>query len=510
MKKNILYLLLLLLVVSCSDEIWNTAPTTAVSGSSMFDNATAALVPLNGIYSAMHQHGWTTTGNYTQAFALRASTLAADVMGEDIIIALRGGGWFWNEHVYGIKVKWNTTTWRPYDLWYQFYTYITNANYIIDSKETMQGLPIDINYIIGQAYAIRGYSYFLLSEWFSRTYVGHEDDPCVPIYIEPSVAGTQGQPRSTVRDVYKVIVADLDTALVRLKNSYPHTSVTHLDYYSVSGIRAKVALEMNDWQIAKECAHNARGNSSVGEASDIMSGMNSTSPKNVMWGGRITSDQTDYQRNLFAHMDKSGTHGTREPKYINPDLYNKMGAKDIRRSWWDAVADSKVSGGYHYQQQKFLYADAATYMGDYIYMRNEEMLLTEAEAECRLGNDVKARELLMELMSKRDPEYTCSKSGTLLGSLTNEWTNSLLEEILIQRRIELWGEIGRIYDIRRLKQGFTRSSAQGFNSLAISKTIGNVTNPETYAWVLPIPQKEFDGNAALDPSVDQNPLDDGI
>ena len=29
----------------------------------------------------------------------------------------------------------------------------------------------------------------------------------------------------------------------------------------------------------------------------------------------------------------------------------------------------------------------------------------------------------------------------------------LLEEIIIQRRIELWGEFGRIYDIRRLKQG---------------------------------------------------------
>lgn len=40
------------------------------------------------------------------------------------------------------------------------------------------------------------------------------------------------------------------------------------------------------------------------------------------------------------------------------------------------------------------------------------------------------------------------KTGTALGKLTSDETGSLLEEIIIQRRIELWGEFGRIYDIR--------------------------------------------------------------
>lgn len=84
----------------------------------------------------------------------------------------------------------------------------------------------------------------------------------------------------------------------------------------------------------------------------------------------------------------------------------------------------------------------------------EEMYLIAAEAECRLGNDAGAREYLMDLMSKRDASYSCAqKSGTSMGKLTSDYTGSLLEEIIIQRRIELWGEFGRIYDIRRLKQG---------------------------------------------------------
>jgi len=496
----------ILAMVSCSEDYLETKPTTAASGASFFENTTAALVPLNGIYSMMHMHGWATTGDHTHNFGVRASLLAADVMGDDLIIALKGGNWFFRDHTYTMKERWTSTAGRSYSAWNENYTYITNANYIIAAQNTIEGLPSDINYIVGQAYAIRGYSYFMLAQWFARTYKGHESDPCVPIYTEPSTAGTKGNPRSSVKEVYDLIVSDLDKAIEMLNNSYPKTHVSHIDYYTANGIRARVALVLEDWEKASSCAKIARSKSQVGDASDILSGMNAVTYKNIIWGHIITEDQTDYQRNLFAHMDKSGTHGTRQPKYCNPTLYNKMGENDIRRGWFEAVKDSKVTGGYHYQQQKFIYANAATYMGDYIFMRNEEMLLTEAEAECRLGREDNARKLLMELMSKRDASYTCTKTGTELGKSTNQWTGSLLEEILIQRRIELWAEIGRIFDIRRLKQGFTRTAAEGFATNATTAVTGNTENAESYMWVMPIPQKEFDGNNALDINKDQNPL----
>ena len=82
------------------------------------------------------------------------------------------------------------------------------------------------------------------------------------------------------------------------------------------------------------------------------------------------------------------------------------------------------------------------------FMRIEEMFLTAAEASCRLNDDKGARLMLNSLMQERDEDYTCKKTGTALGKLTSDETGSLLEEIIIQRRIELWGEFGRIYDIR--------------------------------------------------------------
>jgi AcrR family transcriptional regulator len=84
---------------------------------------------------------------------------------------------------------------------------------------------------------------------------------------------------------------------------------------------------------------------------------------------------------------------------------------------------------------------------------------------------------------------------------------TLLEEIIIQKRIELWGEFGRTFDIRRLKQGFQRTAAQGWPSgLLLPKR--PTANPENYMWVVTIPQAEFDGNTNMDISKDQNPAGD--
>ena len=112
-------------------------------------------------------------------------------------------------------------------------------------------------------------------------------------------------------------------------------------------------------------------------------------------------------------------------------------------------------------------------------------------------------------MSIRDSEYKgASKSGKTLGTLTNSVTGSLLEEILIQRRIELWGEYGRLFDIKRLGQGFKREAPEAADnpSFAPSTLLPNhdTETPGTFAWVLLIPQMELDGN----PEIIQNPIGD--
>ncbi len=512
MKKIIKYTLVALLsasAVACTEDSLNTAPTTSMSGESLFSTAGAALVPLNGLYRSMYTAGWSTTGNTHQCFGISAYNLMADVMADDHIMSGQGSGWFWFDCLYNVKPRYTSGAWRSYDLWNAYYTWISNANYIIAYEETMGGSTADVNSIMGQAYTIRAYSYFMLAQSFARTYVGHESDPCAPIYTEPTVAGTQGKPRSTVKEVYEQITSDINHAVTLLESASPKKHISHFDLASANGIKARIALVMEDWNTAFTAATAAINASSckIGTGSDLFSGMNNADANNVMWGAQIISDQAGMYASLFAHMQGAKYHGNTARKQITKPLYAKMGREDVRREWWNTEdpANGSKTG---YQQVKFDFADISIWTGDYIWMRIEEMYLMAAEAACQKGDDATARQYLETFMAKRDPNYTAvNKSGKAMGALTSDETGSLLEAIIDQRRIELWGEFGRIYDIRRLKQGFKRTEAMGWPTAALLNST-DTQNPESYAWVLTIPQAEFDGNANMTLEADQNPIGD--
>ena len=494
------------MLASCAEDSLETAPTTSMSGTSLMANGNAALVPLNGIYRSMYSAGWSTGGNTHQCFGISAYNLMADVMGEDMIMGAQGSGWFWFDCVYNVKARYTTTSWRSYDLWNAYYTWISNANYILAAEETMEGTSEERGYALGQAYAIRAYSYYMLAQSFARTYKGHESEPCCPIYTEPTTADTEGQPRSTVQQVYDLIVSDMNKALEYLEGT-SRKHISHIGYDVALGLQARIALTMEDWATAKSAAEAAIAASGckILPVESFM-GTNDADAANVMWAADIIADQSGMYASFFSHMSTGVSYGSSARKQINKELYAKMGATDSRLAWWDPTDSGNGEGGY--QQKKFEFSDLQTWMGDYIWMRVEEMYLTAAEAACRMGDEATAKQHLMALMSQRDKSYTCDHlSGTAMGKLTNDWTGSLLEEITIQRRIELWGEAGRIYDIRRYKQGFRRTAEQGWPAAALLS--GRPTDdPENWMWVLTIPQAEFDGNANMDGAKDQNPTGD--
>ena len=464
------------------------------------------------IYEQMYSSGWTVTGNTHQSFGITSYALCADFMGEDHVMAQMGSGWFWYDAIFDVKKRYTSTAWRSYDLWTAYYKWITICNNIIAAKDNMTGEEKYVKNTVGQAYAIRAYSYFMLSQFFARTLIGHENDPCVPIYTEPRTFGDKGNPRSTNAEVYALIDEDIDKASELLKGlerrAYWHYEKLFINYAVAQAIKARICMVENKWADAKEAAHNAINNSNC-EVLPVSSfiGMNrvNSDQKNVMWGALIHENEVGMLASLFDHMDfENGTYGSKAPKCINKELYEKMNSTDTRRAWW-------VSGiiGNGLLQEKFKYYDKSRWLGDYVFMRIEEMYLTAAEAECRLGEEDAAKEDLLAVMSKRDASYSNSKTGTALGKtseVVNE-TGSLLEEILIQRRIELWGEYGRMFDLKRLKQGFVRTTAMGWPSEALASNV-STQDPESYYNVLTIPQSEFDTNESLNAETDQNPIGD--
>jgi hypothetical protein len=84
----------------------------------------------------------------------------------------------------------------------------------------------------------------------------------------------------------------------------------------------------------------------------------------------------------------------------------------------------------------------------YPIMRVEEMYFIEAEAAAHL-NAADGQSLITNFMTTyRDPEYTCTATG-----------DALIDEIVFQKRVELWGEGQIFFDIKRLNMSVTRGYA---------------------------------------------------
>lgn len=114
--------------------------------------------------------------------------------------------------------------------------------------------------------------------------------------------------------------------------------------------------------------------------------------------------------------------------YLKPDSYT---------SGWGPYGNSGTKTMCIGMQMKFW--GVGTYATEqFPFMRASEQLLNEAEAACMNGDEATAKSCLMELMAKRDPNYTCNLSGA-----------ALLEEVKLQRRIELWGEGFSFFDLKR-------------------------------------------------------------
>lgn len=516
MKKIFLSLLIIsstLIFFSCSDDNLETSPTDRTSGAELFKTTEGAQVAMNGIYRMLFTSGDWTTDNTHQNFGILSTKLYTSLMGEDLLQDAQGNGWFYFDYKYDVRSRYTSSTWRSYATWNYYYQIVSNANYVLGSKDLISGDQVVIDNIVAQALTMRAYAYFILIQSFQQTYIGHEQSPGVPLYTEPTTATTEGKGRGTVEDVYKQINSDLEDAISLFsgdKNRQEH--ISHVDYYVANAIMANVKMVQNKWTEAAGYADEALSKPGLSMASGnaLHSGFNSVSMEGVMWGAEVIADQSGIYASFFAHMDATADRYARSSrKCIYNWLYDKIPSTDTRKNWWNGPTDGGTNETKPYNQVKFRYSEISTDLGDYIFMRAEEMQLVKAEALSRADQHNQAKEALVELMKLRDPSgYEMSLDGLAMsneltmGSIGNVTT--LLDMIVLQRRIELWGETERIFDILRMKTGFDRNATGSNHSQKIPNI--NTLQVDNKEFILTIPQKEFDSNPAMDATSDQNPM----
>jgi len=516
--KNLKYIVATLalssLVFSCKKSYLETTPSDAVSSQNLYGTTQSCFLVLDGIERLMNTTGasYIQEGSGQRANDWGESTVRfeEDNMGMDMVKTPNNYDWFSVCYNYtGIRQPTYNIAQMPWRLYYKI---INAANYLLDSVDYALGKPDEINYLMGEAYAYRAYSYYKLTLYYCKTYStpGILNTPIsgVPIYLHGTTSETKGVGRSTLGEVYERIVSDLDSAQSRLESVVTIPSGrTQADISKavLYGIYARVALVMNNWQKAADMADLAitTSNRQLMSQAQYKEGFNSRSNPEWMWCSTLSDAQTASFGNInfFSFVDAAS------PGYASTGIFTGMSKDlfDVMRTLDDVRKETFTATR---QQTKFHLANPQNWSFDLLYMRLAEMYLTKAEALAELNaTSPEAIATLETLVNARNPGYD-------YGSSTSRYINAkglpetnypgrttLLREIYLQRRIELFMEGVAYSDIQRWKIPLKRPTGTGNYTIS---SAGKTNIPAgSDLFLFKIAQQEMDANPALNGQ--QNP-----
>lgn len=443
---------------------------------------------ISGLYSWLVQYNQVgSSGSVHDDFGLMSIFWTTDVMGQDIVF----GGQHWGMDDY-VHDYWQEEYRRARQYWTNFYTLIANANEIINFFGEDDPTDATLRSYLGQAYALRAYSYswliLLYQDIVATDGTVNTAAPAVPIVYASRDGKTadealQAQSRNTIADLMTEIERNLNLALPLLEGA-PRATKNEVDYNTCQGFAAKYYLMTQQWDKARAAANAARQGHSIMDLARLKAGFMDIDDDDVLWGFNHTTETTTVYASFFSQMsnDSQGYAGLNyAAKLVDKSLYDSIPTSDYRKGLFNGpdgdASAATPAGKLPYAARKFGYM--AQWLQDYIYMRASEMYLIEAEAALRGGDQPGADALMAEFIAKRDPVSTQAS-----------WT---LDDILLQRRIELWGEGSSYYDIRRNGKGVDRTY-EGSNHPVWAK----MNFPaHTGLWIFQLPLSEIQNNALI-------------
>lgn len=483
LDKYLVYLLTMILFVSCADFDQDFEDerylTTSHFNEIAESGSTVAIESIDGAILSYFRDGETGAGS-TDEFGLKAVQLGMDLRSNDMDMSRNT--WFGSYNNYdNVIITSNDNDF----LWQFFYKVIKNSNEVIGLiPDTASDELLVYKY---KAHTYRAIAYFYLLRIYQHT---KADDSTLAIPID--LGELVPKPQSTVGEVKVQILDDLTLAYNGLQ-TYSRSSVEEVDSNVVAAFLARYHLTYENWAEAETYADIAMQVGSI--SSDVLHGFDELSLSETLWGAEVTATTSRVYASFFSHTSQinDGYSGWNHFKTINSNLYDMIPDTDKRKEWF---ADQEYDPGtilipgtwghYNitpkYTSLKFIAQPGpGEFIGDYIYLRNTEFYLTKAEALARQNRDAEAQQVLFDLNTIRDDNYALSVNTG----------QDLIDEILVYRRIELWGEGVASFDMARNGVGLNRQD--GRENLVIPG--GDlVIPPLDDRMIYVIPQREVDGN----------------
>ena len=499
MMKHKLYIILTLIFTlglgSCDKSFLETKPSDSIAAADAFATTTSAMAAMNGVYRAMVVRYQSSQGHTGYPHTM----IINDVLGEDHLILTTGNTWHVNEARYlSHRSETGTASIFMYEL---FYRVVSNCNNILAGIDNAVGPASVRNQVKGEALALRAFSYYHLVQYYGKRYDGNakpNNQLGVPLILEPTI---EARARNTVEEVYTQVIKDLNAAALLLTNA--RNAKSHINLAVVKGLLARTYLTQQDWTNAAKFAAEARTGLSLMSNAQYEDGFQDISNPEWIWGFDHLEDQSEFFGGFHSYMSCNYNSSAIRtcPRGLNKLVYDSIPATDIRAKMWVRTPTTANSitppGGVRvaFMNQKFRLpgTPSTSLMGDTPYMRVGELFLIEAEAKARLNDNAGAQAALFTLIKNRNASYVLS---TRTGA-------ALINEILFHRRVELWGEGFRYFDLKRMNLPLVRATgAQGSGAHIVSVIVETNIAAGDNKWEFLIPRAELNTNSLMV----QNPL----
>ena len=339
------------------------------------------------------------------------------------------------------------------DTWANHYQVINSANLVIDNQAVIGDASLRSK-TDGEAKFLRAISYFDLVKLWAQQYTttGNNTQLGVPLRTEGKAQFTLEDSqieRSSVEDVYALIISDLTAAY----NQLPPSNGIFADRYAAQAMLARVYLQQGNYSAARDAADDVLQNSGHSLASNFAGAFNNdTDAVGDIFSLQVTSQDGT---NAFITYYASQANGGR-----GFDIAIEQGYLDL---FDDPTNDERAS--FSYDQSGFTLTSKYTnQFANVSVLRIGEMHLIRAESNFRLNTSV-GLDPLTEINALRQR----SSATPLVAPLT-------LDLILNERELELAFEGHLLFDFKRTNRDIGTLDINADNL------------------VMPIPQNELNVN----------------
>ncbi|MBK9985261.1 MAG: RagB/SusD family nutrient uptake outer membrane protein [Saprospiraceae bacterium] len=373
--------------------------------------------------------------------------------------------------------------------WAYLYSTIGKVNNIINNAEEVTDpdlTPSRKNEIIGEASFIRAFMYFQLVQLWGDVPLQLQEVTSISAEKLPEIYAQIFPARSSTAEVYAQIIADLETALTRVR-----VTATDKGFATVGAVNAVLAKvyatkEPHDWsKVNQYCDAVISGgysllptfdklwDNSVENSAESIFEINYTGgPSDGNWGVTIFRGKDWKKFNLPSNDLVAAFDAENDVIRKNASIF----FDNVSGLWSDA----------HWPQTAYPFINKWRNFGgdgaqNYIFIRLADILLLKAEAENELGNTGTAADLVNQIRARvhLNPTSATSQADMRLA-------------IEKERRLELAFEGIRWFDLKRTGRAIeVMNNAKGVGGASL----GYHLDENRLFW--PIPQAELDKNSNL-------------